>query len=194
MVDRFRAAFASQLAAKAICLQECTYADFHVHDPHPVREGKGPCHILTTGPKAKSDLYVRNSSQRPLHFVAIDQCIYTDADPSKCDCALLDGEAIYFIEFKTSEHSINPSIPIANSNPGDCTDQLAASICDFYDRGIIQAGQQVTACASVGFPRNRPQNGAHFQEQLVSLQRKIQLDIPRPVRLRYCSESELDIK
>ncbi|RZK16198.1 MAG: hypothetical protein EOO56_20485 [Hymenobacter sp.] len=159
-----------------------------------MREGKGPCCLLTTGPRAKSDLRVRNDSQRQLHFVAIDQCLYTDADPTKCDCALLDSEVAYFVEFKTSEHGNDPAIVVANANPGDCTDQLAASIRDFYDRGIIQAGQLVVACASVGFPRHKPQSGAHFQEQLASLQRKIQLDTPRSVRLRYNSESELSIK
>lgn len=194
MVERVRTALASQLAAKAICLQECAHAEFHIHDPHPTREGKGPCCILTDGPAAKSDLHVRNTSQRQLHFVAIDQCIYTDADPTKCDCALLDSEVAYFVEFKTSEHGIDPTITVANANPGDCTDQLAASIRDFYDRGILQAGQHVTACASVGFPRHKPQSGAHFQEQLASLQRKIQSDAPRSIRLRYCTESELHIK
>lgn len=193
MVERIRAAFTTQLAAKVICLQECIHSEFHIHDPHPVREGKGPCQLLTTGPKAKSDLYVTNASQRQLHFVAIDHCIYTDSDPSNCDCALLDGEVAYFVEFKTSEHTIDPTIVVANANPGDCLDQLAASIRDFYDRGILRAGQTVTACASVGFPSKRPQSGAHFQEQLASLQRKIEV-ASRPIRLRYCSESELHIK
>lgn len=192
MVDRVRAAFAPQLAAKEICLQACAHAEFHIHDPHPVREGKGPCQLLLAGAKAKSDMHVRNSSLRPLHFVAIDQCLYSDADPSKCDCALLDNEAAYFVEFKTSEHGNDPAISVANANPGDCLDQLAASIRDFYDRGILQTGQPVTACASVGFPRHRPQSGAHHQAQLAELQRKIGLD--RSLRLRYNSESELHIK
>lgn len=191
MIDRLRTAFG--LAADAPCLQACGHPEFHIHDPHPVREGKGPCCVLTTGPRAKSDLHVRNASSRTLHFVAIDQCLYTDADPTKCDCALLDGEVSYFVEFKTSEHARDPTIPIANANPGDCLDQLAASIRDFYDRGIIEAGQPVIACASVGFPRNRPQSGAHHQEQLASLQRKVQDGALRRVRLRFCSKSELHI-
>lgn len=191
MIERVRTAFGLPAHAETPCLQACQHTEFHLHDPHPQREGKGPCCILTTGPKAKSDLHVRNATQRVLHFVAIDQCLYSDADPTKCDCALFDGEAAYFVEFKTSEHAHDPAQPVAHANPGDCLEQLAASICDFYDRGILRQSQTVTGCASVGFPRHRPQNGAHHQEQLASLQRKV--GPTRPLRLRYCSESELRV-
>lgn len=194
MVDRVRTAFASQLAAKALCLQECSHAEFHVHDPHPLREGKGPCYLLTTGLKAKSDLHVRNNARRLVHFLAIDQCVYGDSDSEKCDCALISGDTIYFVEFKTSENKHDPTLPKAHVSPGECLDQLAASIRDFYDRGIIPPGQRVYAYASVGFPRNRPQSGAHYTDQLNALQQKVQQDAPRAIRLRFCSESELAIK
>ena len=187
MIARVQTAFAARLGAKATCLQAHTHPAFHVHDPDLAHEPKGPCHVVTTGLLAKSDLLVRNPAQRTVHLVAIDQCLYTDANPSKCDCALVCGDIIYFVEFKTSTG-------ITHSNPGDCLTQLAASIRDFYDRNIIQPGQTVFAYASVGFPRNRPQNGAHHADQLISLQQKVQEGAARRIRLRFCSESELDIK
>lgn len=187
MIDRVRTSFASQLSATANCLQAHTHPTFHVHDPDPAQEPKGPSYVVTTGLRAKSDLLVRNPAQRVVHLVAIDQCLYTDTDPSKCDCALVSGDVIYFVEFKTSSG-------VNYSSPGDCLVQLAASIRDFYDRAIIQPGQTVFAYASVGFPRHRPQNGAHHSDQLTSLQQKVQEGTARRIRLRFCSESELDIK
>ncbi len=194
MIDRLRSQLAQQLRTKPSCLDTFTHAEFHVHDPHPVNEGPGPCCILTTGLKAKSDLHVLNTTQRTLYFLAIDHCVYGDANPSKCDCALVSGDTVYFIEFKTSEHHQDAALPKANANSGDCINQLAASIRDFYDRNIIQPGQTVYAYASVGYPRHRPQHGAHYTDQLSSLQLKIQEGTARSVRLRYCSESKLTIK
>ncbi len=194
MITRIQRTFATQLAAKAECLQAHTHATFHVHDPHLETEGPGPCCVLTTGPKSKSDLLVRNHNQEPVYLLAIDHCIYNDSNPSKCDCALVSGDIIYFVEFKTSENHLDATQTKTNTNPGDCLPQLAASIRDFYDRAIIEPGQTVHAYASVGFPRHRPQHGAHYQDQLRSLQLKIQEGATRIVRLRYCSESELEIK
>ena len=162
MIARVQTAFAAQLGAKAACLQAHTHTSFHVHDPDPAHEPTGPSYVVTTGLLVKSDLLVRNPAQRTVHLVAIDQCLYTNANPSKCDCALVSGDIIYFVEFKTSTG-------VTHSNPGDCLVQLAASIRDFYDRAIIQPGQTVFAYASVGFPRNRPQNGAHHSDQLTAL-------------------------
>ena len=194
MIDRVRTSFAAQLSAAAGCLQGFAHPEFHVHDPHAEREGSGPCYIVTTGMLAKADLHVRNAGRHAVHFIAIDQCLYDNSNPSKCDCALVSGDKIYFIEFKNSENQVDATIPKANTNPGDCLSQLAASIRDFYDRRIITPRQTVYAYASVGYPRSRPQNGAHHSDQLASLQQKIQQGGARTIRLRYCSESELDIK
>jgi len=194
MINRLLSSFTQQLSQRPICLQELTQGEFHIHDPHPAQEGSGPCQIVLTGQIAKSDLHVRNRLLRSIQFLAIDQCIYDNSNPSKCDCALINGDKIYFIEFKTSEHHIDIDLHKANANPGDCLNQLAASIRDFYDRNIIQPHQTVYAYASVGYPRNRPQSGAHHLDQLTSLQNKIQQGSPRSIRLRFCSESELDIK
>jgi hypothetical protein len=194
MIDRIQTSFATQLRVTATCLQAHAHSEFHVHDPHAEREGAGPCYIITTGLVSKADLHVRNTLQRIVHFVAIDHCLYDNSNPSKCDCALISGEKIYFIEFKNSENQIDSSILKANTNPGDCLNQLAASIRDFYDRNIIRPGQTVYAYASVGYPRHRPQSGAHHLDQLNSLQQKIQQGNTRSIRLRYCTESELDIK
>ena len=194
MIDRVRAAFVTQLSAKGSCLQEHTHPEFHIHDPHQIKEGSNPCYIVTTGLIGKADLYVRNPEQRSVVFLAIDQCIYDNSHPSKCDCALISGDKIYFIEFKNSENKLDSAVQKASTNPGECLKQLAASIRDFYDRNIIEPGQTVYAIASVGYPRHRPQSGAHHLDQLKSLQEQIQQGTTRAIRLRYSSESELDIK
>lgn len=196
MIRRLEQAFAAQLAHPDTCLQAHAHPDFHVHDPPPPREkgtGRAPCCVLTTGRRNEADLYVRNPNRRTVHLVVIDHCLYDDSHPSKCDCALVSDDKVYFVEFKTQEISAGATAPNSYPNPGDCLPQLAASIRDFYDRGIIEPQQTVHAYASVGYPRKGPQHGAHHQDQLRALQVRIQEDKPRPIRLRYCSESELDI-
>ena len=95
MIDRVRTSFAAQLSAAAGCLQGFAHPEFHVHDPHAEREGSGPCYIVTTGMLAKADLHVRNAGRHAVHFIAIDQCLYDNSNPSKCDCGLVSGVLIW---------------------------------------------------------------------------------------------------
>ena len=197
MVERIRTAFKMHNGNKASCLQSCEHPDFHVHDPPPPKakgEVRLPCRVITDGPLTKAYLHVRNDSKQPIYFALIDHCIYDDSNPSKCDCALIRNENIYFVEFKNQEDKVGATTLNPFASPGDCLNQLAASIRDFYDRGIVKPGQTVYAYASVGYPRHRPQHGAHHQDQLSSLQRKVQEGQPRQLRLRYHTESELHIK
>ena len=178
MIRRIRTAFQQQLQQQS-CLVEYTHPGFFVHDPPP--PPATPCVVLIDERRTKSDLNVINTQEIPIHFLAIDKCLYSDDDNERCDCALIINQQLHFIEFKTSQAD-------RNTGPGECLRQLAASICEFYDRGIIKPGETVFAYACVGFTREIPYNGARLREQRTILADKIH---PRRVRLRFLVQSEI---
>jgi hypothetical protein len=48
----------------------------------------------------ESHFLVRNPSQKPIHFLAIDKCMLNDDAETHCDCALFDEQTFCFIEMK----------------------------------------------------------------------------------------------
>lgn len=186
MIKRITTVFEQELQQANKCVEEHRYSEFFIHDPHPTKEKSGPCYVVTAGRMAKTDLHIRNPQGQIVHLIAIDKCLYGDGDPTKCDCALLIKEQLYFVEFKTSETD-------RHASPGDCIDQLAASIRDFYDLRVIEPGETVFAYACVGFTKEIPLNGARQREQTAALFDKIQENKPRKIRLRYRAEVQIDV-
>ena len=180
MIRRITTAFQRELQQQA-CLVPHNHPNTFVHDPPP--PPASPCMLLTDVRRAKSDLHVLNPEQRQIHFLAIDKCLYDDGDDERCDCALIINQQLHFIEFKTSQAD-------RNTGPGECIRQLAASICDFYDRQIIEPGETVFAYACVGFTREIPYNGARRLEQQAILAAKVS---PRKIRLRFLVESQIKV-
>lgn len=178
MIRRITTAFQQRLQRQP-CLEELSHPDFFVHDPPP--PPASPCVVLADIRRAKSDLRVINAQQQLIHFLAIDKCLYEDSDAERCDCALIINQQLHFIEFKTSQAD-------RNTGPGECIRQLAATICEFYDREIIEPGATVFAYACVGFTREIPYNGARLREQQEILAAKIR---PRRVRLRFLVQNEI---
>lgn len=180
MIRRISTAFQQQFRHQ-MCLKPHKHPDFFVHDPPPPPHV--PCVVLTDERKAKSDLHVINTQKREVHFLAIDKCLYNSGDGERCDCALIINQQLHFIEFKTS-------VADRNVGAGECIRQLAATICEFYDREIIEPGETVFAYACVGFTREIPYNGARLREQQALLANKIH---PRRIRLRFLVQSEINI-
>lgn len=180
MIRRITTAFQQQLQQQP-CLEQHSHVSSFVHDPPP--PPAKPCVVLTDARRAKSDLHVLNPERRQIHFLAIDKCLYGDGDSERCDCALIINQQLHFIEFKTS-------VADRNTGPGECIRQLAASICEFYDREIIEPGETVFAYACVGFTREIPYNGARLREQQAILADKVS---PRRIRLRFLVESQIKV-
>ena len=79
------------------CLTERVEALFYVYD-HSI-EGRCYAH---TNPDEVIQFTVENTSDKPVHFLAVDHCILTDSDPKKCDFILFDQTTMCFVEVKTA--------------------------------------------------------------------------------------------
>lgn len=181
MIRRIASAFSTALSSRP-CFSACTQPAFFVHDPiaaHPPT-----CCVLLPARVRKCDLEVINPQLSPIHFLSLDKCIYPHGSPqTRCDCVLIVNNIAHFVEFKTTSATSDRPTSV-----GDCLEQLAASIRDFYDRGIIADGATVMAYACVGFSRTIPFNGARLKEQKEILLEKIK---PRKLRLRLVADSSL---
>lgn len=159
MIERITAHFA---ARHAPCLSSHTDALFHVYDP----DGNHPCRQRADAPQ-ETDLAVHNPAAALVHLVAIDHCLYSSGDATRCDCALVCGEEIHFVEFK---HGKNKN---RAERLRECIPQLAAAINDFYQAGIIAPHSAVWAIACVGFAEQRPPQGAAVEARKLQLNKLV---------------------
>ncbi len=138
----------------AACISAHTDVLFHVCDqPHPLPVCR------RAGPSQEPDLRVTNVSARIVHLVAVDKCLYDDADPTRCDCALICDDAIQFVEFKHGKSKRR------TDRIKECIPQLAATITAFHRLQIIPASCTVRAIACVGFTEQRPPHDASTRAQ-----------------------------
>ncbi|RZK34123.1 MAG: hypothetical protein EOO61_14125, partial [Hymenobacter sp.] len=49
------------------------------------------------------DFIVRNAKTKIFHFIAVDKCMFTDADSSRCDCIVFNESTTLFIELKENK-------------------------------------------------------------------------------------------
>nr|GFB47662.1 hypothetical protein [Tanacetum cinerariifolium] len=145
--ERIRAAYTPK--EQASCITALTHPVFHVYDPLSADDTGTSTRLPSTirlGPeKEDRELTVRNITSQPIHLVAIDCCLFASDDPSRCDCALVRNEIIHFVEFK------HGNFRRRTERVQECVKQLAKSINDFYNTGIIPAQHSVLAIACVGF-------------------------------------------
>ncbi|SES83341.1 hypothetical protein [Hymenobacter actinosclerus] len=154
MIERLLAHF----PASAACVSTHTERLFYIYD----QEGNQPCRHRTAM-LAPTDLTVRNASAVAVHLIAIDHCLYNSSDSQRCDCALVRGEEIHFVEFK---HGTNKN---RASRLKECIPQLAAAINAFIRAGIIAPHSSVRAVACVGFAEQRPPRGAAIEARILQL-------------------------
>ena len=152
----------------ATCITLHTDESFHVYDP-PQRLPTDPALPCTrrSGPVEVNDLTVLNPVSRAIHLVAIDKCLYSSADTSRCDCALVCEERIHFVEFK---HGVNKR---RTDRVKECIPQLAAAINDFYKAGILLPNTTVLAIACVGFTEEFPPRTASLDARILQLNRLV---------------------
>ena len=152
MILRVVAAYPHRPAAS--CTSPHTDVRFHVCDqPHPLPV----CRRF--GPSQDVDLTVTNAQARTIHLVAVDKCLYDDADPTRCDCALICDEEIQFVEFK------HGNTKRRTDRIKECIPQLAATITAFHRLQIIPDSCTVRAVACVGFTEQRPPRDASTRAQ-----------------------------
>ena len=158
MIDRIRAYFAQAHS----CISSHNDSSFYVYD----QSGNSPCKHRIENPE-QTDLTVRNSKSALIHLVAIDHCLYSSADTRRCDCVLVQDEAIHFVEFK---HGVNKN---RSDRLKECIPQLAAAINDFIHAGIIAPQSIVRAVACVGFVSQNPPRGAAVEARVLQLNKLV---------------------
>jgi len=158
------------------CISTHHDAEFHVYDPPlPEPDAAGrikrqPC-TRRTGERQPHDFTVANHTTRPVHLVAIDACLYDSSDATRCDCALVQAEDVRFVEFSHGNFR-RRSERVAKSIP-----QLAATINDFYQLGIITAGMVVQAFICVGFTDEFPPQNASLETRKAQLNLLVKADV-----------------
>ena len=140
--------------------------------------------IRRSGPAEVNDLAVLNPVSQAIHLIAIDKCLYSSADTSRCDCALVCDEQIHFAEFK---HGVNKR---RTDQVKECIPQLAAAINNFYKAGISLPNTIVIAIACVGFTEEFPPRTASLDARILQLNRLVEADIA--VELRVTDTTAFD--
>ena len=146
--------------------------------------GRALACIRRSGPAEVNDLAVLNPVSQAIHLIAIDKCLYSSADTSRCDCALVCDEQIHFAEFK---HGVNKR---RTDQVKECIPQLAAAINNFYKAGILLPNTIVLAIACVGFTEEFPPRTASLDARTLQLNRLVEADIA--VELRVTDTTAFD--
>lgn len=83
---------------KKHCLTSTQVEMFSVSE-EPKSDGqKGKCYLIEN--TEEGILKVSNASGKIVFLLAIDDCIFLSSDGKRCDCAIFDDKAFYFIEIK----------------------------------------------------------------------------------------------
>lgn len=103
------------------CIIALADSEFKILD----KDEQAPASIHTEG-----SFQVLNPSQKEIHFLAIDKCIFFDSDNlKKCDAAVFDTNIFYFIEIKNIHKLARRSEARKNAK-----EQLLSTIKIFKER------------------------------------------------------------
>ncbi|WP_421830769.1 hypothetical protein [Larkinella sp.] len=77
------------------CLETILDQEFGIYDSETKR-----CY-RQTNPDGIIHFIVENPAVKPIHFLAIDKCLFDDSDPiERCDFAVFDARTFVFVEIK----------------------------------------------------------------------------------------------
>ena len=120
------------------CLQTSTEIEFCVFDTEAKQ-----CAIQTDSGGLKH-FTIENPTGRDIHFLAIDNCLFSDNDITRCDCAVFDEKTFCFIEIKETETAARRSVHYQKAK-----EQLKATIQHFQERMTFTT-KRIEAYACVG--------------------------------------------
>lgn len=128
-----------------ICLQTLTDSEFCIYDTDKKR-----CEIQTD-PDGVKHFTIENPTNRDIHFLAIDKCIFFDNDSiQRCDCAIFDNKTFCFIEIKEIDRKAKRS-----EHYHEAKEQLKSTIQHFHER-LTFPTKRIEAYACVGRTTARP--------------------------------------
>jgi len=104
------------------CSHTLTEKQFCIYDHAETKR----CYVQTN-PDGIKHFTVLNPSGKPIHVLAVDNCLMSPTDPSRCDCAILDEQTLCLVEIKTV------SLKQRQAKRRQAEDQLRASITFFRE-------------------------------------------------------------
>lgn len=116
----------SALLDKEKCLKILNDQQFGICDPDDVTK-KTPCHIQVDQ-NGITHFKVENPTERDIHFLAVDHCLFLSDNSSRCDFAVFDDETFCLVEIKTA------SLGQRRNQRIKAEDQLKESVLFFRDK------------------------------------------------------------
>lgn len=142
-------------AVQGNCLQTLVESEFSVFDTDAKQ-----CAIQTNSLGLKH-FTVENPTGRDIHFLAIDHCLFSDKDQTRCDFAVFDDKTFCFVEIKETETAARRS-----EHYQQAKDQLKATI-QYFREQMTFTTKRIEAYACVGSTRARPaRQSADLNEQI----------------------------
>ena len=126
------------------CLQTRTEIEFCIFDTDAKQ-----C-AIQTDPNGLKHFTVENPTGREIYFLAIDHCLFSDQDATRCDCAVFDEKTFCFVEIKETDTAARRS-----AHYRDAKSQLKATIRYFQDQMTFTT-KRIEAYACVGRTNTRP--------------------------------------
>lgn len=143
MIDAIKATF-PQTETNG-CLQTLTDKVVFVLDTEQKR-----C-IVHTDTNSKKHFTVENPTERAVHFLAIDKCLFSDdVRLKRCDFAVFDSKTFCFVEVKETNRDIQRS-----EYNRDAKVQLKATIQNFQEQ-LAFTTKRIEAYICVGNQSPRP--------------------------------------
>lgn len=134
-------------ADKKNCLTSTQVEIFSVAEECKSEGQKGKCYLIENA--EEGILKVANSSKKAIFLLAIDDCIFSSADPSRCDCAVFDNKKFYFVEIKDS------SMRQRQGDRKDACSQLKNSL-EFFTQQFDFEDYQLNAVICFRFQKRYP--------------------------------------
>jgi len=138
------------------CYETVSKRYFEIYDD----EDEKRCYISTQGQFA-----VENPSQKDIEFLAVDSCLFSSGDGSRCDCIVFTDKSFCFVELKSCKNKNEPS------NRAKAKTQLKTTIEFFKTKVAFDSPLEAYICITCTPQRKIPRASnfeaiSEFEEML----------------------------
>lgn len=168
--------------ATGSCLTPLTVRQAAIYDHKKAKDQSaddqrvdGRCYIRSPQEEADEfDFIVRNAKAKAFHFLAVDKCMFTDADKGRCDCIVFNESITLFIELKENKTRARKEGRKA------AIKQLCKSIKWFMNEGLLAELETVEIIVANGIHKRPPR----FAQSIIDRTTELQLLFPN-LNIRY---------
>lgn len=164
------------------CLQSLTVRQTAIYDHKKAKDQSlddlrldGRCYLRLPREEINEfDFIVRNTRARTFHFLAVDKCMFTDADGRRCDCIVFNDSVTLFIEMKENKTRAR------KEGRKSAIKQLCLSIEWFMAEGLLRELETVEVIVANGIHKRPPR----FAQSIIDRTTELQLIFPN-LNIRY---------